>query len=144
MALTERFIKSIELSGKTQRHWDSGGLYLEVSPKGGKWWRFKYRFCGKERRISLGVYHARDVNLRVARLRRDEARRLLSNGIDPSEHRKQAKRAITLQSDESFEAIAREWLGKQANKWTESTYERSRNRLEAHIFPWLGSMPLAT
>jgi hypothetical protein len=66
--------------------WDSGGLYLEVSPTGGKWWRLKYRFNGKEKRISLGVYP--DVTLNEARTRRDSFRDLLADGIDPSEHKR--------------------------------------------------------
>src|SRR5487761_2284494 len=68
---------------------DTGGLYLEVAPSGGKWWRLKYRFDGKEKRLSLGVYP--DVSLKDARQRRDDARKLLANGIDPGENRKAVK-----------------------------------------------------
>ena len=70
---------------------DAGGLYLEVTPAGGKWWRLKYRVGGKEKRVSLGVYP--DVPLKEARDRRDAARKLLANGIDPSDHRKALKSA---------------------------------------------------
>jgi len=86
MALTDTVIRNAKSSDKTKKLFDAGGLYLEVAPAGGKWWRLKYRFGGKEKRLSLGVYP--DVSLRQARERRDEARKLLTTEIDPSQHRK--------------------------------------------------------
>src|SRR5688572_6897856 len=104
MPLTERAIRAAHRSGKPYRLWDSGGSYLEE----GKWWRLKYRFAGKEKRISLGVYP--HVSLKQARERRDEAKRLLANGVDPSEQRKAHKAFVTERAANSFEAVAREWF----------------------------------
>ncbi len=91
MPLTDAAIRAAKPSEKAVKLSDEKGLYLEVAPSGGKWWRLKYRFGGKEKRISLGVYL--DVGLKLARERRDEARRLLADGIDPGEHRKTHKSA---------------------------------------------------
>ena len=120
---------------------DSGGLYLEVSPTGGKWWRLKYRFRDKEKRLSLGVYP--DVTLKDARDRRDTARKLLADGIDPSEKRKAQKAALTDQAANSFEAIAREWYAKQAPNWAISHASKIIERLERDVFPWVGSRSIA-
>ena len=87
---------------------DERGLYLEVAPSGGKWWRFKYRFEGKEKRISLGVYP--DISLKDARNRRDDCRKMVANDIDPSEHRKAKKASRVEQAANSFEVVARESL----------------------------------
>jgi hypothetical protein len=89
--ITDIVLKTAKATGKTFRLSDERGLYLEVSPNGGKWWRWKYRFNGKEKRLSFGVYP--DVKLKDARERRDAARNLLTNGIDPSENRKAQKSA---------------------------------------------------
>jgi len=83
-------------------------LYLEVSPAGGKWWRWKYRFDGKEKRLSFGVYP--DVSLKSARDRRDDARKLLANDVDPGEQRKAIKAAKGDRAANSFEVITREWF----------------------------------
>ena len=91
MSLTDSAIRNAKPADKAKRMFDGGGLYLEVAPSGGKWWRLKYRFGGKEKRLSLGVYP--DVTLKDARQRRDEARKLLANQVDPSEHRKAEKAA---------------------------------------------------
>ena len=85
MPLTATAVKNAKPETKIRRLYDERGLYLEVSPKGGKWWRFKYRIDGKEKRISLGVYP--DISLSDARERREEARRLVARGIDPSAKR---------------------------------------------------------
>lgn len=89
MALSETIIESIRPEEKNQKLFDGGGLFLLVTPSGGKWWRLKYRFGGKEKLISLGVYP--DTTLLEARSRRAEAKKLLSEGIDPAEARKAAK-----------------------------------------------------
>lgn len=75
MSLTDREIRNIAPTTKRQRYFDERGLYLEVAPSGGKWWRFKYRFAGKEKRLSHGVYS--EIGLKEARIKCDEARRLL-------------------------------------------------------------------
>ena len=109
---------------------------------GGKWWRLKYRFGGKEKRISLGVYP--DVSLKQARRRRAQARQLLAREIDPSEHRKALKAARAERSANSFEAVAREWFTKHAPNWATSHAGRVLSRLERDIFPWIGSRPVAS
>lgn len=115
---------------------DAGGLYLEVSPNGGKWWRFKYRFAGKEKRLSLGVYP--EVTLKEARDRRDQSRKLLADGIDPSENRKAKKSAIERQMMNGFELIARQWFEKAHKGRAESTVYKNLTFLEKDVFPWIG------
>lgn len=140
MPLTDTAIRNAKPAEKPVKLSDGGGLYLEVAPSGGKWWRLKYRFGGKEKRISLGVYP--DVPLRDARARRDDARRQLASGIDPGEARKAAKAAQTGGATNSFEVIAREWFAKFSPTWTPSHGERIIRRLERDVFPWVGATPI--
>lgn len=102
------------------RRFDGRGLYLEIAPQGDKWWRFKYRFGGKEKRLSLGVYP--DVSLKEARDRREECRKLLDHGIDPGENRKAIKLSGAQRAANSFEVVAREWLGKYSSSWAEKSW----------------------
>ena len=141
MPLSNTAIKNARPTHKTRRIFDSKGLYLEISPKGGKWWRFKYRIFGKEKRISLGTYP--EVTLREARERRDDARKLVANDIDPSEWRKSKKNLSLIQSESSFESIAREWFNRQSSSWVPSHANRIIRRLERDIFPWIGTKPVA-
>ncbi len=141
MPLTNTTIRNAKPSDKAKRLFDGGGLYLEVAPSGGKWWRLKYRFGGKEKRLSLGVYP--DVTLKDARIRRDEARKLLANDIDPSENRKTQKAANVERGANSFEVIAREWFTKYSPSWSETHSTRIIRRLERDIFPWLGGKAIA-
>jgi len=141
MPLTSTAIKNAKPADKTRRLYDTGGLYLEISKNGGKWWRLKYRFGGKEKRLALGVYP--DISLKDARIRRDEARKLLANDIDPSENRKIQKSAKIKRSANSFEVIAREWFTKHSRNWAETHSTRTLRRLERDIFPWLGGKPIA-
>lgn len=139
--LTDTAIRKAKPADKVQRLFDSGGLYLEISPSGGKWWRLKYRYAGKEKRLSLGTYP--DTGLAAARGKRDEARKLLAAGIDPGEHRKAEKAAGEERAANSFEVIAREWFAKQSPTWVASHASKIMLRLENDIFPWLGKRPLA-
>jgi integrase len=141
MPLTDTAIRNAKPTEKAQKLFDGGGLYLEVAPSGGKWWRLKYRFGGKEKRISLGVYP--DVGLKEARERRDEARKLLANDVDPGENRKVQKAAKVERSANSFEAIAREWFAKHSPGWATSHADKIIQRLEKDVFPWLGGRPIA-
>lgn len=125
---------------KPYRLWDGGGLYLEVDPAGGKWWRWKYRFEAKEKRLSLGVYP--EVSLAAARARRQECRKLLAQGVDPAEHRKAVKSARIDAAADSFEVIAREWLEKFIDPKAESHRKRVYARFVNDIFPWIGSRPI--
>ena len=139
MPLTDTTIRSAKPKEKTFKLFDSGGLYLEVNPGGGKWWRWKYRFGGKEKRLSFGVYP--DVSLKSARERRDASRKQLAAGIDPGEARKAEK--VAQAGAESFEAIAREWHTKFSPSWVASHGDRILRRLERDIFPWIGKRPIA-
>ena len=141
MPLTDTAIRNAKPGPKPIRMFDGGGLYLEVAPSGGKWWRFKYRFGGKEKRLSLGVYP--DVGLKEARERRDEARKLLAGDIDPGENRKAKQAAQADRAANSFEVVAREWFAKFGPTWSPSHGDRIIRRLERDIFPWIGGRPVA-
>ena len=120
---------------------DERGLFLLVTPGGGKWWRLRYKFDGKEKLLSLGVYP--DVGLKDARTRRDDARKLLADGIDPGEHRKAVKATKVERAANSFEVVAREWYGKFSPNWAEHHGDRIIRRFERDIFPWIGGRPIA-
>ena len=141
MTLTDVTIRKAKPADKTQRLFDGGGLYVEVSPAGGKWWRLKYRFGGKEKRLSLGTYP--DSGLADARDKRDAARKLLAAGVDPGEQRKAAKTAGDERSANSFEVVAREWHATQSATWVELHASRIMLRMENDVFPWLGRRPIA-
>ncbi len=141
MSLTDTAIRNAKPSEKPVKLFDERGLYLEVSPAGGKWWRLKYRFDGKEKRLSLGVYP--DVSLKDARDRRDTSRKLLADGIDPSENRKAQKATKQDRAANSFEVVAREWYAKHAPNWAEHHGDRIIRRFERDIFPWIVGRPIA-
>ena len=153
MPLTDTAIRNAKPTEKPVRLFDAGGLYLELSPTGGKWWRFKYRFAGKEKRLSLGVYPdvplagRKDKNtgewIKGARDRRDEARQLLAEGVDPGENRKALKSARVERAGNSLEVIAREWYAKQSTTWAENHGNRIIRRFERDVFPWIGGRPIA-
>jgi integrase len=129
--------------GKAFKLFDDKGLFLLVKPTEsgwGKWWRFKYRFEGKEKQLSLGTYP--EVSLGQAREKRDEARKLVAATIDPGENRKAIKEARADSVANSFEIIAREWGAKKVETWDEKN-NRSKRMLERNIFPWLGARPIA-
>jgi integrase len=141
MPLTDTAIRKAQPADKTRRIFDGGGMYLEVAPAGGKWWRLKYRYAGKEKRLSLGTYP--DTGLADARNKRDAARKLLAAGVDPGEQRKAAKAAGEERAANSFEVIAREWFAKHEPLWTLGHSSKVIARLENDAFPWLGSRPVA-
>ena len=141
MPLTDLAIRNAKPASKTYRLTDEQGLYLEVAPTGGKWWRFKYRFAGKEKRLSLGVYPT--VGLEDARNRRDDARRLLANHIDPSAERRIQRASRVERAANGFETVAREWFAKRSPDMAESHSGRVLRALERDVFPWLGSRPIA-
>ncbi|OOZ73778.1 integrase [Solemya velum gill symbiont] len=141
MPLTDTTIRNLKPESKTKRYSDSGGLYLEVSPKGGKWWRLKYRYQGKEKRLALGVYP--DVSLKEARDGRDDAKKLLRNNIDPSEHKKAQKATQQDQTENGFETIALEWYNKFKSSWSESHAKRVLAGLKNNVFPYIGHRPIS-
>jgi len=140
MTLSSVEIRNAKPIEKIYRLFDERGLYLEVAPSGGKWWRLKYRFNGKEKRLSLGTFP--DVALKDARERRDNLRKLLADGIDPSVNRKATKAVAADQAANSFEIIAREWFSKYSTTWSESHGNLIIRRFERDIFSWLGEKPI--
>ena len=141
MKLSDISVRKAKPQAKAFKMSDGGGMYLEVSPNGSKYWRLKYRFDGKEKKLALGVYP--DVSLSLARERRQEARKLLANGVDPSETKKATKAAKFEKSENSFEVIAREWIASHMANKAESHREKVVRRFELYIFPWLGNKPIA-
>ena len=142
MPLTDSAIRQAKPEEKPKRMFDGLGLYLEVSPSGGKLWRFKYRIDKKEKRLSFGTYP--QVSLANARAKRDEARLQLSAGIDPSAHRKAAKAAVVAEVTNSLEVIAREWHSRSLDVWKENHASRILSRFERDIFPTLGGKQIDT
>jgi integrase len=141
MPLTNTAILSAKPKEKPYKLADGGGMYLEISPSGGKWWRLKYRFEGKEKRLSLGTYP--DVGLKDARERRDAARKQLASGLDPSAIRKATKATRDGLLANTFEAVAREWFSKHSAGWAKSHADKVIARLQNDAFPWLGRRPIA-
>jgi len=141
MPLTDAQIRSAKPDIKTYKLFDSGGLYLEVAPSGGKWWRLKYRVDRKEKRISLGVYPT--IGLKEARERREEAKKMLAQGVDPSAQRKAVKASIISKEENTFEAVAREWFDKHVSTLAPSYGKKVRSLLERQIFPVFGGKPIA-
>ncbi len=141
MALSDLVIRNAKPEAKPVRKFDGGGLYLEITPSGGKLWRLKYRFGGKEKVLALGKYP--EVGLKDARERRDDARKLLANDVDPAENRKQQKAAKAERAANSFEAVAREWIAKNTPTWAATHTSKIVRRLEMYVFPWLGGRPIA-
>jgi len=137
--LTDRKIQGAKPKPKAYKLTDGQGLYLEIAPGGGKWWRLKYRFGGKEKRVSLGVYP--DVGLKDARDRREAARRLLAEGIDPSQARQDEKAAAAADTV-TFEKTAREWYEKFRPGWRDTHARIVLQRLEKNIFPAIGTRPV--
>lgn len=141
MPLTDTAIRNAKPGKKPIRMFDGGGLYVEIAPGGGKLWRLKYRSDGKEKRLALGAYP--DVGLKEARACRDEARKLLAQGIDPGARRKAQKAAKAEQAANSFEAICREWLEKRRSTVEPAQHVKTLARMENDVFPWLGARPIA-
>ena len=141
MPLTDTQVRNLKPGEKDYKRTDGGGLYLLVKTTGAKWWRLKYRWLGKEQLLSLGTYP--DVSLKEARDARDEARRLLAQEINPSEHRKARRAAQEDRAANSLEVVAREWFAKHQPRWVESHGGRIIRRLERDIFPYLGARPIA-
>ncbi len=134
MPLTETAIKAAKPTAKPRKLTDERGLYLLVNPNGSKLWRLKYRIAGKEKLLALGAYP--DVTLRQARDRRDDARRLVADGVDPGAKRREEKARAT--GADTFGAIAEAWLAQQAGAWTEGHTVTVRSRLDRDVLPYFG------
>ena len=139
--LTDTLIRKTKAPVKPKKLADERGLYLLLTPSGGKWWRFKYRIAGKEKLLSLGTYP--DVSLAKARDARDEARRQLADGTDPSAARQRDKREKAESAANDFETVAREWLENVKPRWAAVYHDDTLKRFEAFIFPGIGRKPIA-
>lgn len=137
MKLTGSQVANAKAKEKPYKMADGGGLFLLVNPNGSRYWRMKYRWQGREKLLSIGVYP--DVSLKLARAKRDEARRNLASEIDPSALKQAEKQA----GRDSFEAVAREWFGKHSPNWAESHSSKVIGRLEKDVFPFMGKRPIA-
>lgn len=142
MPLTDAAIRAAKPGDKARKLFDGEGLYLEVSPAGGRWWRLKYRWAGREKRLSLGTYP--DVSLLEARRRRDEARRLLADGKDPSAERKASKMAAAAAAGNTFEAVARQWHASWARTRSPKHAAQVMRRMELDLFPRIGGLPITS
>lgn len=140
--LTVLQIKQASPQAKPYKLVDGGGLYLLITPLGAKYWRYDYRFTGKRKTLALGVYP--EISLKDARDLHLEARRKLSNGIDPSDSRKVEKQTRNLAAADSFEAIAREWFVAKIGTRSESHRTRTLRALEKDLFPPLGNRPISS
>lgn len=138
MKLSDAKLRTLKTPGK---HFDGGGLYLEVTAAGGRYWRLKYRHGGKEKRLAFGVYP--DVSLKEARDRREQARAVIERGDDPMIVKREADALAAVEARATFKAVAAEWLTHQAGKWSARTQAVVRTSLESDVYPKLGARPLA-
>ena len=140
MPLSDPEIKKAKFKDKELKLSDAKGLFLLVK-QAGKYWRLAYRFGGKQKTLALGVYP--DVSLARARERRDEARRLLAEGVDPGVAKQEAKHAAKVASANSFEAVGREWHAGKSKKWAKITADKAMTHLETYVFPEIGHLPVS-
>ena len=140
MKLTDAKLRTLTTPDKTRKVADGSGLYLELTPAGGRYWRMKYRHGGKEKRLALGVYPA--VGLKEARDKAEAARKTLQAGDDPGEVKKAAKAQQAHEAANTFEAVAADWLAHQAGRWAADTRARIAASLKTDIYPAIGSRPM--
>jgi len=141
MALTDVEAKQALPKDKDYKLSVQSGLYLLVKVNGSKYWRMKYRYAGKEKTLSIGVYP--HVSLKTARLESDKARIQLSKGIDPSQIKRTVKSLLKTTHANSFQSVATEWFALTKSRWTETTADKQLWILEKNLFPWIGSIPIA-
>lgn len=136
--LTDAKLRTLKEPGK---HSDGGGMYLEITPSGGRYWRMKYRYAGKEKRLAFGVYPA--VTLKEARERRDAARKLLEQGQDPSAVAKAEKERTAHEAETTFQRVAGDWISHNGARWAQATQERISQGFKADVYPLIGDRPIA-
>ncbi len=141
MQLTELNVKNAKPKAKMYRLADGDGLYLQITLKGGKYWRFRYFFAGREKMLALGTYP--EVSLAEARDKRHEARKAVAAGTDPGAAKQEEKRRAVFNADNTFEAVAKEWFENNKPKWTKEHAERLWRRIEIHLVAELGKRPIA-
>ncbi|EKK4016535.1 tyrosine-type recombinase/integrase [Cronobacter sakazakii] len=140
MKLNARQVDAAKPREKAYKLADGAGLYLEVVPSGSRYWRMKYRFNGKEKRMAFGVYPA--VSLAQARALRDEAKKKLAEGIDPSFAKKEEKLVRDVQLNNTFQAVALEWHGTKVSRWSEGYASDIIEAFNKDIFPYIGQQPV--
>ncbi|OPJ98280.1 integrase [Serratia marcescens] len=140
MPLNDMQIRRAKPEAKAYTLGDGQGLSLLIEPNGSKSWRFRYRYAGKPKMISLGVYPT--ITLADARSRRDEARKLVAEGKNPSEVRKEQKLALQTESENAFEKIAREWHQLKSAKWSAGYASDIMEAFKNDIFPYVGTRPV--
>ncbi|MBT0357843.1 tyrosine-type recombinase/integrase [Morganella morganii subsp. morganii] len=141
MTLTARQVETAKPKEKSYKLFDGGGLYLEVTAKGSRYWRMKYRFGGKEKRLAFGVFPT--VTLAEAREMRNQAKKVLAAGGDPGEVKKEEKAIQKLSTGNTFEAIAREWHKSKADRWSLRYRDEIIDTFEKDVFPYIGKRPIA-
>lgn len=143
MALTDTFVRQVKHSGAPagDKYTDGQGVFLLVKAAG-KYWRMNYHYTEKQKTLALGVYPA--VSLAKARKRRESARELLADGIDPSQAKQQDKKTKISAAAHTFEIVARQWLAKTANERATSTQEKVTGWLNHYVFPFIGARPIST
>ena len=141
MPLPDTFVRQVKHSGKTagDKYADGGGMYLLVKAAG-KYWRMDYRFADKRKTLALGIYP--DVSLAKARQRRQEARELLADGIDPSEAKKAKEAQIVAVTANTVQAVGDLWLSTKRGGWSDAHYEREHRNLEKDVYPYIGARPI--
>lgn len=142
MPLTDTALRNAKPKDSPYSLTDERGLSVQVQPSGGKWWRLRYRFEGKAKMLSLGTYP--DVTLSKARERREDARKLIADGVDPGENRKAKKAAGQDAAGNSFAVLCMEWLQSRTDQIQPAQIEKSRARLEKDVLPWLGKKPISS
>ena len=135
--LSDTKVRAAKPTEKPYKLYDERGLFLFVTPTGGRLWRLKYQMRGREKLISLGAYP--NVGLKRAREKRDEARKLIADGIDPSAVRQERRSALL----ETFEGVAQEWLELQTKSLAPETISILGTRLKSALYAYLGSKPVA-
>lgn len=141
IGLSDIQVKNAKPAPKEVKLFDGGGLFLLITPSGGKLWQLKYRFDDKEKKLSFGSYPS--ITLAEARQRREDAKKLIANGVDPSDVKKAQKTADTSKNENSFEVVARMWHSRNVERWAKSHAKTTLERLQKNIFPWLGSKPVS-
>ncbi|ABN90776.1 phage integrase [Burkholderia pseudomallei] len=141
MPLTDTAVKNAKPAAKPYKLTDGGGMYLLVQPNGAKYWRMAYRLHGKQKLLAIGVYPA--VGLATARERRDDARKKVAAGIDPSAAKRVEKRVARLAASNTFEAVAHGWMNERKTVVEIGQYEKTLARFDSDVFPWLGKRPIA-
>lgn len=141
MKLNDKRCKTAETKDKPYKIADGQGMYLDVRPNGAKYWRLRYRLHGKQKLLALGVYP--EISLKEARERRNEARKLLEDGIDPSRNKRDTQRAARINANNTFESIALEWHDNQKGRWSDNHFNNVLHRLRVDVFPYIGNDPIA-